>query len=166
MTLLLAGEMLGRLYEEQVCSVARALEVVGERWTLLVLRDAFLGVRRFEDFQRSLGIARNVLTARLGRLVEEGLLERVPYQSRPERFEYRLTEKGLGLWPVIVGLLRWGDEHYAPPAGVPRILQHRGCGGAIGPDLACERCGAQLGPGDVRTVNGPGLKAAAATAAG
>src|SRR5439155_965268 len=83
---------------------------------------AFSGVRRFEDFQRSLGIARNVLAARLGRLVDEGVLERVPYQSRPERFEYRLTEKGLGLWPVIVGLLRWGDEHYPTPDGVPGIL--------------------------------------------
>src|SRR3954454_3286428 len=99
MTLPLCDEMLGRLYEEQTCSIARSLEVIGERWTLLVLRDAFLGVRRFEDYQRSLGIARNVLIARLGRLVDEGVLARVAYQQRPERFEYRLTEKGLGLWP-------------------------------------------------------------------
>ena len=160
--LLLHDEMLGRLYDDQVCSIARALEVVGERWTLLVLRDAFSGVRRFEDFQRSLGIARNVLAARLGRLVDEGVLERVPYQSRPERFEYRLTEKGLGLWPVIVGLLRWGDEHYAPPEGVPRILEHRDCGGAVDAHLTCERCGARLGPRDVRSLPGPALIAAAA----
>ena len=160
--LLLHDEMLGRLYDDQVCSIARALEVVGERWTLLVLRDAFSGVRRFEDFQRSLGIARNVLAARLGRLVDEGVLERVPYQSRPERFEYRLTEKGLELWPVIVGLLRWGDEHYPTPDGVPRILEHRGCGGAVDAHLTCERCGARLGPRDVRSLPGPALIAAAA----
>ena len=86
--------MLPRTYENQVCSVARALEVLGDRWTLLVLRDAFSRVRRFEDFQRSLGVARNVLTDRLSRLVDEGILKRVPYQERPVRFEYRLTEKG------------------------------------------------------------------------
>ena len=85
----------------QNCSIARALEVLGDRWTLLVIRDAFLGVRRFDDFQRDLGVARNVLTDRLDRLVEEGVLERVRYQERPERFEYRLTEKGRDLWPVI-----------------------------------------------------------------
>src|SRR5918912_904639 len=87
-------EMLPRTYENQVCSVARALEVLGDRWTLLVLRDAFSRIRRFEDFQRSLGVARNVLTDRLSRLVDEGILKRVPYQERPVRFEYRLTEKG------------------------------------------------------------------------
>jgi DNA-binding HxlR family transcriptional regulator len=152
--------MLGRTYEGQTCSVARALEIVGERWTLLVLRDAFLGVRRFDDFQRSLGVARNVLTTRLGRLVEEGVLERVAYQQRPERFEYRLTEKGLGLWPVIVGLRHWGDEHYAE-AGPPRLLEHRGCGGAVSVRLTCERCAAELGPRDVRTRPGPGAQAAA-----
>src|SRR3954469_23934976 len=103
--------MLGRSYDGQVCSIARSLEIVGERWTLLILRDAFLGVRRFEDFQRSTGAARNVLSARLGRLVEEGVLERRRYQERPERFEYRLTDKGLELWPVMVRLLQWGDRH-------------------------------------------------------
>ena len=160
MTLPLCDEMLGRTYESQTCSVARALEVVGERWTLLVLRDAFLGVRRFDDFQRSLGVARNVLTSRLGRLVEEGVLERVAYQQRPERFEYRLTEKGLGLWPVVVSLLRWGDEHYPEDAGPPKILEHRGCGGGLTAHFTCERCGAQLGPRDVLVRNGPGLEAA------
>jgi DNA-binding HxlR family transcriptional regulator len=97
--------MLPRTYENQVCSVARALEVLGDRWTLLVLRDAFSRVRRFEDFQRSLGVARNVLTDRLGRLVDEGILKRVPYQERPVRFEYRLTEKGRELWPVRMNLM-------------------------------------------------------------
>src|SRR3954462_7637079 len=106
--------MLGRDYDTQVCSVARALEVVGERWTLLVLRDAFLGVRRFDDFQRSLGVARNILQARLERLVDEGLLERQPYQERPPRYEYRLTEKGIELWPAIVALMKWGDRYLFP----------------------------------------------------
>ena len=104
--------MLPRTYEDQNCSIARSLEVLGDRWTILVMRDAFMRVRRFEDFQRNLGVARNVLTDRLGRLVEEGILERVPYQDRPARFEYRLTEKGIDLWPVMMSLLQWGDRHY------------------------------------------------------
>src|SRR3954463_2348161 len=103
--------MLPRTYDDQNCSVARALEVLGDRWTLLVIRDAFLGVRRFDDFQRRLGIARNVLADRLARLTDEGMLERVAYQERPVRHEYRLTEKGIDLWPVVVSLLQWGDKH-------------------------------------------------------
>src|SRR5579859_4767621 len=94
--------MLGRDYEGQVCSIAAALEVVGERWSLLIVRDVLLGVRRFDELREHLGIARNVLQSRLERLVEEGVLERVPYQQRPRRCEYRLTEKGLDLWPTIV----------------------------------------------------------------
>src|SRR5919112_1114607 len=103
--------MLPRTYDSQHCSIARALEVLGDRWTLLVIRDAFLGLRRFDDFQRDLGIARNVLADRLGRLVDEGILERHAYQERPERFEYRLTEKGADLWPVLISLMKWGDRH-------------------------------------------------------
>jgi DNA-binding HxlR family transcriptional regulator len=141
--------MLGRTYEGQVCSIARSLEIVGERWTLLVLRDAFLGVHRFEDFQRSLGVARNVLAERLGRLVDEGVLERRRYQERPERFEYRLTEKGIELWPVMVHLLQWGDRYYADAGGAPMVLAHRDCGGAVDERLDCTACGAKLGPRDV-----------------
>src|SRR3954463_13252687 len=114
--------MLGRTYESQICSVARTLELVGERWTLLIIRDAFLGVRRFGDFAARLGIARNVLQDRLGgpvgggvleegRLVEAGVLEKVPYQERPLRHEYRLTDMGRDLWPSIVALLQFGDKH-------------------------------------------------------
>src|SRR5437764_10439990 len=121
--------MLGRAYENQVCSIAGTLELVGERWTLLVLRDAFLGVRRFDDFQRSLGIARNVLQARLQRLVDEGVLERRPYHDHPPRYEYRLTDKGIDLWPIIFTLMRWGDRHLYSD-GPPVVLEHRGCGGA------------------------------------
>jgi DNA-binding HxlR family transcriptional regulator len=145
--------MLGNTYENQTCSAARALEVVGERWTMLIVRDAFLGVRRFDDFQRSLGIARNVLQARLGRLVENGILERVRYQERPERFEYRLTEKGVDLWPLMVSLLAWGDRHAAPD-GPPVVLEHRGCGGRVNDRRICDSCGALLGPRDVKATRG------------
>jgi DNA-binding HxlR family transcriptional regulator len=105
--------VLHNTYAGQTCSVARALEVVGERWTILILRDAFLGVRRFDDFQRSLRIARNVLTTRLQRLVQAGVLERRLYGERPERFEYRLTAMGLDLWPALVALMQFGDRHLA-----------------------------------------------------
>ena len=152
--------MLHRTYDNQQCSIARTLEVVGERWTLLVLRDAFLGVRRFDDFQRDLGIARNVLTDRLTRLVEEGILERRRYQERPERFEYRLTEKGRDLWPVLHSLATWGDTHAAPPEGPPRLFRHRGCGGRLTDRRTCARCGAELEVRDVEVVDGPGLRAA------
>jgi DNA-binding HxlR family transcriptional regulator len=103
--------MLNSSYEGQNCSIASALEVVGERWTLLIVRDAFLGLRRFDQFQESLGIARNVLTDRLNRLVDEGILERVLYSDRPERYEYRLTEKGLDLHLPLTALSQWGDKY-------------------------------------------------------
>ena len=148
--------MLGNTYERQQCSIARSLEVVGERWTILVIRDAFLGIRRFDDFQRSLGVARNVLQGRLTRLVEGGILERVRYQERPERFEYRLTEKGIDLWPVVVSLLAWGDKHAAPD-GPPVLLEHRDCGGRVNDRRICDECGALLEPRDVRARRGPGL---------
>ena len=116
--------MLGRTYEGQNCSVAKSLELIGERWTMLVVREVFLGNRRFDEMAARLGIARNVLTTRLHRLVEEGVLEKVRYQERPERFEYRLTEKGIDLWPVIVSLIQYGDRYYAPD-GPPLILRTR-----------------------------------------
>lgn len=102
--------MLNRTYEGQDCSIARSLEIVGERWTLLIVRDVLLGPCRFDQLQQSLGIARNVLAARLDRLVEEGVLERVPYSTRPRRYEYRLTKKGRDLEPALTALRRWGDQ--------------------------------------------------------
>lgn len=114
--------MLRNDYAGQDCSVARALELVGERWTLLVIRDAFLGRRRFEEFQESLGIARNVLADRLQKLVDNGIFERVRYQERPERFEYRLTAKGRDLRLALAALMQWGDEHVSPTP--PRVLRH------------------------------------------
>src|ERR1700710_307896 len=125
--------MLGRDYETQTCSIARALEVVGERWSLLVLRSILLGHGRFDDIQRDLDITRSVLAARLRRLEGAGVSERRAYQARPERFEYLLTEKGLELWPVLNHLRRWGDAHYAPAEGPPVVVEHIGCGGARGP---------------------------------
>ncbi|MFI0480446.1 winged helix-turn-helix transcriptional regulator [Actinomadura sp. 9N215] len=139
---------LPRTYESQNCSVARSLEVVGDRWTMLLIRTAFQGVRRFDDFQDVLGVARNVLTDRLGRLCDEGIMRRVPYQERPERFEYRLTRKGVELWPAIMTLMMWGDRHYAPD-GPPVVIGHRGCDGALTPRFTCDSCGAILGPADV-----------------
>ena len=147
--------MLGRQYETQTCSIARSLEVVGERWSLLIVRDAFLGVRRFDDFQRDLGIARNVLQARLELLIEEGVLEKWPYQEHPARYEYRLTEKGADLWPVIFGLMRWGDR-YAYADGPPVVVEHRGCGGAVDEHRVCTKCGCPLEAGDVKARPGPG----------
>ena len=152
--------MLHRTYEEQNCSIARALELVGERWTMLIVRDAFLGVRRFDDFERSLGLSRGILSDRLGRLVAAGILERRQYGERPPRYEYRLTDKGRDLWPVTIGFLKWGDRYYADH-GKPRLVVHRGCGGEVTERLRCAKCGADLGPRDVEARPGPGAKAAA-----
>jgi DNA-binding HxlR family transcriptional regulator len=149
--------VLNRTYNDQVCSIARALEVVGERWSLLILRDAFLGLRRFDDFQRSLGVARNVLADRLDRLVEAGVFERVRYTERPPRFEYRLTERGRDLYPVLFGLMRWGDKHAAPD-GPPRTVLHRGCGGTPDDHLVCAKCGESLSVGQLETRAGPGVE--------
>src|ERR1019366_1892887 len=134
--------MLGNQYTSQTCSIAGALEVVGERWSLLIVRDVFLGLRRFDEIQEDLGIARNVLQTRLIRLLDHGVLERRLYHERPQRYEYRLTEKGLDLWPTVVALMKWGDKHAQPPAGPPVLLEHRGCGGAVDEHRICDRCGA------------------------
>jgi DNA-binding HxlR family transcriptional regulator len=138
--------MLGRTYEGQRCSIARSLEVVGERWSLLILRDVLLGLRRFDELQQSLGVTRSVLSTRLERLVCEGVLERARYQTRPDRYEYLATEKGLELWPVLMHLLDWGDRHYADESGPPRIVEHIDCGGRMNRDLCCDRCGERLRP--------------------
>jgi DNA-binding HxlR family transcriptional regulator len=135
--------MLHRDYPTQYCSVASTLEIVGERWTMLILRDIFVGIRRFEDLQRDLGVARNILQARLERLVESGVLVKRPYQDRPVRNEYRLTEKGADLWPVLVALLQWGDRH-AIDGERPVILQHSGCGGELDDRRRCTVCGADV----------------------
>jgi len=149
-------EVLHRTYEDQNCSIARSLEVIGERWTILIIRDAFLGLRRFDDFQKSLGVSRGVLADRLNRLVEAGILERRRYQERPERFEYRLTDKGRDLWPMTMALVKWGDRYLAED-GPPRLFFHRDCGGEVTERLTCSKCGAELRVGEVETRPGPGL---------
>jgi DNA-binding HxlR family transcriptional regulator len=148
--------MLQRDYPDQVCSIARALEVVGERWTLLILRDALLGMGRFEEFQADLGIATNVLANRLKRLTDEQVLERVPDPERPGRPRYVLTAKGAQLGPALIVLMKWGDRHYPAPGGPPRLTIHAGCGGSIGADLLCDRCGAPMRPGEIDFLPGPG----------
>jgi DNA-binding HxlR family transcriptional regulator len=148
--------MLQRDYPDQVCSIARALEVIGERWTMLIVRDAVVGITRFEEFQDSLGIASNVLTNRLKLLSDEGVLERVADPERPGRPKYVLTEKGRELGPVLFALMKWGDRHYPTPKGPPRLTLHAGCGGNIGPDWYCDRCGKQARPGELELQLGPG----------
>jgi DNA-binding HxlR family transcriptional regulator len=130
--------------------------VIGERWSLLIVRDVFLGLRRFDEIQEDLGIARNVLQTRLTRLLDQGVLEKRPYQERPRRYEYRLTDKGLDLWPTIVSLMKWGDRYAAPAAGPAVLLEHRGCGGAVDEHRTCERCGAKLSVREARALPGPG----------
>lgn len=157
--------MLRRTYENQDCSIARALETIGERWTLLILRDAFLGTRRFDDFQKSLGIARNVLTVRLKTLVDQGLLERRRYQERPDRYEYRLTEKGVDLWPVLFTLMRFGDKHGAEGDDLPpTLVEHRPCGTPIDDHMCCPECGVQVGARDVVAKRGEDVPAVGASA--
>ena len=145
----------------QNCSVARALSVVGDRWTLLVLREAFMRTRRFEDFQARTGAPRPVLAERLRSLVDDGVLARRQYSARPDRFEYRLTEKGRDLYPVIVSLVRWGDRWMAGEAGPPVELIHRGCGHVIMPVLACPYCAEPVTARDMRAQAGPALRARA-----
>jgi len=150
--------MLRNDYANQHCSIAATLELIGERWTILILRDAFLGRRRFDDFQRSLGVARNVLQARLERLVAAGILKRVRYQERPERFEYRLTRKGVDLWPVVIAFQKWGDRHVFADEP-PVIVIHKDCGGEMDDRRRCKVCGADVEAWDVEPALGPGAHA-------
>ena len=136
------------------CSLARTLAVIGDRWTLLILRDAFLRIRRFDDFQVRLGIARRVLTERLAILVEHGVLEKVAYQERPTRYEYRLTRKGHGLYPIILSLVHWGDEHYAGKKGPPVHHRHKTCGHRFRSMMCCSECGEEVSAKDVIVESG------------
>jgi DNA-binding HxlR family transcriptional regulator len=143
------------------CSVARSWSVLGERWTMLVLRECFNRTRRFEDFQSHLGIARNVLADRLGTLVDEGILERRQYQERPPRDEYRLTEKGLELYPVLVAIMKWGDR-WKSDEKPPVRLVHKVCDHDADPKFVCGHCGQELAAREVRAEPGPGLSSVAA----
>lgn len=134
------------------CSIARALSVVGDRWTLLLLREAFLGTRRFEDYRTNTGAARHLVSERLGLLVDHGVLERRQYSDRPVRHEYTLTDKGNDLYPVITSLLAWGDRWMMHEDGGSLTLVHEPCQTEMTPHLHCPSCDAEVAPADVRHV--------------
>ena len=142
-------------FEDMDCSVAQCLEVCGEWWTMLIVRDAFLGVRRFDDFQARLGIARNILNDRLKKLVEHGVLVRKPYQDNPPRSDYRLTDKGRDLWLVLTAMRQWGDR-WAAPDGPPLTMRHTECGHTVDAVAACSHCGELLNSRNVSVAAGPG----------
>jgi DNA-binding HxlR family transcriptional regulator len=148
--------MLKRDYEGQVCSIARALEIVGDRWTLLIIRDLALGKHRFDELLESLGIASNVLTDRVNRLVAEGIVERVRYSERPERFEYHLTPKGRELGVALLALMQWGDRHLSDKP--PRIARRRSDRAPVSVRMVAED-GAIVGTDDLELVPGPGAPA-------
>jgi DNA-binding HxlR family transcriptional regulator len=139
-------------------SVARALDVVGERWSLLILREAFFGVRRYAQFARNLGIPRPTLSARLKTLVDNGLLERVRYAVDPDRHEYQLTEAGRDLFSAIVTLMQWGDRHVPHPDGAPIVLRHHPCGELADATLVCDHCGDAITARNVSPERGPGFR--------
>ena len=147
--------------KELNCSIFRAMDVLGDRWTLMVLREAFMGVRRFTDMQRDLGVARNVLTERLNTLVDMGVFERRQYQDRPVRHEYRLTPMGKDLQPALLALMHWGDEHLAPH-GAPALIEHQDCGHLTEPLMVCSHCREPITTRNVTVKPGPGFEQQAA----
>ncbi len=147
----------------QADSVGRTLSLVGERWTIMILREAFFGVRRYGQFARNLGIPRPTLSLRLRKLVEAGLLDRVLYSTDPERHEYRLTQAGRDLFPAVVALMRWGDTHLAGPEGPPIVLHHDTCGSPTHPRLTCDVCGEGIDARNVSAERGPGFLSGAPT---
>ena len=142
---------------ELPCSIARTASIIGDRWTLLILRNAFLRMRRFEDFQAGLGLTRHLLASRLKRLVDEGVLARVPYQQSPLRHEYRLTDKGKALYPVLMALTAWGDAWMDKGAGPPLLLQHQTCGRRMHAVTVCSECREPVDVHQVMPLPGPGL---------
>jgi len=141
-------------FEDVNCSIAQCLDAVGEWWSLLIIRDAFIGVTRFDDFQARLGISRNILTRRLNHLVDNDILSRVPYQDHPPRSEYRLTDKGRDLWHVVTAMRQWGDQ-WAAPRGAPMTMRHT-CGHLIESVAVCSHCGESLSIDEITAVPGPG----------
>ena len=142
------------------CSIAKTLDVVGEWWTLLILRDAFRGTRRFDDFHTSLGMARSVPTPGLRKLTEQGILERPAYSEHPPRYEYTLTGKGRALFPVIAALLHWGDAWAPSPGGPPVVLIHDACGNITQPVLTCPHCHVEVAADNTHSEPGPGSRPA------
>jgi DNA-binding HxlR family transcriptional regulator len=142
--------------ETQPCSLARTVGVIGDRWTLLILRDCFLRVRRFDDFQARLGIGRPILADRLQKLVKNRILEKVKYQEGPTRYEYRLTQRGLDLHPIIMAIVHWGDLHLSGEEGRPLLHRHESCGRIFDPVMVCSECGEPVTPQSVQVLEGPG----------
>jgi DNA-binding HxlR family transcriptional regulator len=136
-------------FDPATCSIAGTLDVLGDTWSVLVLREMFLGAHRFDQIQQHLDIARNVLAARLKRLLEHGLIQKRQYQEHPPRFEYHLTRKGVDLQPVLIGLMAWGDRYLAGPPGGPVVLEHRGCGQPVHLATLCQTCGKPVSPREV-----------------
>lgn len=140
------------------CSLARTAAVIGDRWTLLIVRDLFLGVRRFEDFQQRLGLSRALLAERLRLLADRGIVARTAYQERPVRHEYRLTAAGFDLYPVIMAMVDWGNRHLDDGRGPPLLHRHKHCGHDFRPQLHCSQCGEPLDPREVEVHAGPGFE--------
>lgn len=140
--------------------MARTLAVIGDRWTLLILREAFLRVRRFDEFQQRLGIGRPILADRLQKLVAHGVLTKVAYHDSPTRYEYRLTPKGRDLYPVVLSIVHWGDVHLTGGKGRPVVHEHKACGAVFDPVMTCSHCAAPLDPRDVAVLPGPGMRSA------
>lgn len=145
------------------CSLARTLDIVGEWWTPLVLRDVALGVVRFDDIQRDLGVSRKVLAERLNTLIEHGVVERRAYQRNPVRHDYLLTDKGADLIPALMALMAWGDRWTADKSGPPLRLRHQRCGHDTQPTVSCSRCGEPIRYGEVAARAGPGARTAPGT---
>jgi DNA-binding HxlR family transcriptional regulator len=144
--------------EEEQCSLARAVAVIGDRWTLLILRECFLRKRRFEEFQSSLGITRHLLSGRLKKLVRFGVLRRAPYQDSPARYEYILTQRGLDLYPIVMAIVHWGDTHMVDERGRPLLHEHKTCGKLFDPVMVCSECGEPLTAKAVHVHPGPGVR--------
>lgn len=151
--------------EEEPCSLARSIGVIGDRWTLLILRECFLRTRRFEGFQSALGITRHLLAERLKKLVRMGVLRRIPYQESPRRHEYILTQKGLELYPIMMALVHWGDTHMLDERGRPLLHEHKKCGKLFDPVMVCSECGEPLLAREVVTHPGPGARKPATSSA-
>lgn len=148
------------------CTIARSVNVLGDHWNLLIIRQACLGTRRFDDFQAALGTGRNILSQRLARLVDEGLLDRVPYQDNPPRHEYRLTDKGREVYPILAAMAAWGDRWLTGEEGTPLVLHHTSCDHDMHARVVCSECDEELDVRAVQATAGPGYPALAGTPAG
>jgi DNA-binding HxlR family transcriptional regulator len=147
------------------CTIARSVNILGDHWNLLLIRQACRGTRRFDDFQAALGVGRNILSQRLARLVDLGMLRRVEYQEKPSRHEYRLTDKGREVYPILAAMAAWGDRWLTGPEGTPLVLHHTTCDHDMHADVVCSECGEPLDVRQIRPRRGPGHPAPLAAAA-